>query len=83
MPVSIRIYRNHSPDKKHIFNLARKRCKTVLNDVKTRYSETTKSRISSQKLGSREFWKIFNSVFNKGKSTVPPLFHGYDVLTSS
>ena len=29
------------------------------------------------------FWKIYNSVFNKGKSTVPPLFHGSDVLTSS
>ena len=45
--------------------------------------ESTKSRISSHKLGSRAFWKIFNSVFNKGKSNVPPLFNGFEVLTSS
>ena len=45
--------------------------------------ESTKSRISSQKLGSHAFWKIFNGVFNKGKSNVPPLFNGFEVLTSS
>ena len=76
-------HRNCSPDNKRLFNVARNRCKKVLNDTKTRYSEAIKSRISSQKLGSRDFWKIYNSVFNKGKSIVPPLFHDSDVLTSS
>ena len=44
-----------------------------------------KKSISLQKLGSRDFWQIANSVFNKGKSAVPPLFNGLvpEVLSSS
>ena len=75
--------RENSSDNKRLFTLARNNCRRVLNDAKSRYMESTKSRISSQKLGSRDFWKIFNSVFNKGKSQIPPLFHGFEVLTSS
>ena len=30
--------------------------------------------ITSQKFGSWDFWQIANSVLNKGKSTIPPLF---------
>ena len=75
--------RDNSFDNKRLFTAARNRCRKVLNNAKLRYAELTKSRISSQKLGSRDFWKIFNNVFNKGKSTIPPLFHGSDVLTSS
>ena len=66
-----------------VFTLAGNRCKKVLNDVKSHYVEPTKSHIYSQKLGSRVFWKIFNSDFNKGKCNVPPLFNGFEVLTSS
>ena len=29
-----------------------------------------------QNLGSRDFWRIANSVLNKGKSAIPPLFNG-------
>ena len=29
---------------------------------------------------SRDFWRIANSVLNKGKSAIPPLFDGPDVL---
>ena len=29
-----------------------------------------------QKHGSREFWRIFNSDYSKGESTVPPVFNG-------
>ena len=36
--------------------------------------------IISQKLGSRDFWRIANSVLNKGKSAIPPLFNGPEVL---
>ena len=35
-----------------------------------------KKSIISQKLGSRAFWQIFNSVPNKGKSAIPPLING-------
>ena len=38
--------------------------------------------ITSQKLGSRDFWQIANSVLNKGKSTTPPLLNGPEVLPS-
>ena len=34
-------------------------------------------------LGSRDFWRIANSVLNKGKSAIPPLFNGPEVLSSS
>ena len=31
--------------------------------------------ITSQKLGSRDFWQIANSVLIRGKSSIPPLFN--------
>ena len=34
----------------------------------------------TSKLGSRDFWRIANSVLNKGKFAVPPLFRGLEVL---
>ena len=39
--------------------------------------------ITSQKFGSCDFWRIANSVFNKGKSAIPPLFNGPEVLSSA
>ena len=34
-----------------------------------------KESITSQKLGSWDFWQTANSVRNKGKSAIPPLFN--------
>ena len=42
-----------------------------------------KESITSQKLGSWDFWQIANSVLNKGKSAIPPLFNGAKVLSSA
>ena len=39
--------------------------------------------ITSQKLGSWDFWQNANSVLSKGKSTIPPLFNGSEVLSSA
>ena len=39
--------------------------------------------IDSQKLGSRDFGQIANSVLNKGKSVIPPLFNSPEVLPSA
>ena len=39
--------------------------------------------ITSQKLGSRDFRRIANSVLNKGKSAIPPLFNSPEVLSSA
>ena len=42
-----------------------------------------KEYITSQKLGSQNFWQNATSVLNKGKSAVPPLFNGLKVLASA
>ena len=39
--------------------------------------------ITSQKFGSPDFWRIANSVLNKGKSAIPPLFNGPEVMSST
>ena len=39
--------------------------------------------ITSQKRGSRDFWQIANSVLNNGKSAIPPLVIGPEVLSSA
>ena len=39
--------------------------------------------ITSQKLVSHDFWQIANSVLNKDKSAIPPLFNDAEVLPSA
>ena len=39
--------------------------------------------MTSRKLGCRDFRRIANSVLNKGKSAIPPLFNSPDKLPSS
>ena len=39
--------------------------------------------ITSQKLGSWDFWQIANIVLNKSKSAIPPLSNGLEVLPSA
>ena len=82
------IHRNHffrlcqkniAPGSKVKFIQASNCCKRVLEAAKLACANKTDS-ITSQKLGSRDFWGIPNSVLNKGKSAIPPLF---DSLLSS
>ena len=42
-----------------------------------------KESLTFQKLGSWDFWRIANSVLNKGKSSIPPLLNGPEVFFSS
>ena len=65
------------------FRQASNRCKRVLQAAKLAYANKTKESITSQKLGSRDFWRIANSVLNKGKSAIPPLFNDTEVLFSA
>ena len=37
--------------------------------------------VTSKSLSSYEFWQIANSVSSKGKSVLPPLFNGSEVLS--
>ena len=79
-----RLYqREKSSDSKVKFRQASNRCERVLEAAKLAYANKTKESITSQKLGSRDFWQIANSVLNKGKSAIPPLFNGSEVLSSA
>ena len=71
-----------SSESKVNFRQASNRCKRVLKAAKRSYANKTEP-ITSQKLGSRGFWHIANSVLNKGKSAIPPLFNGPEVLSST
>ena len=62
------------------FSQVSNRCKRVLEAAKLGYANKTKESITSQKIGSHDFWQIANSVLNKGKSAIPPLFNDPEVL---
>ena len=70
-------------DSKVKFRQARNRCKRVLEAAKLAYANKTKQFITSQTPGSRDFWRIANSVLNKGKSAIPPVFNGPETLSSA
>ena len=86
------VHRNHffclyqtekSSDSKAKLRQASNRCKRVLQAAKLTYADKTKESITSEKLGSCDFRQIANSVLNKGKSAIPPLFNGPEVLSSA
>ena len=79
-----RLYQqNKSFESKVKFRQASNCCKRVLEAAKLAYATKTKESITSHKLGSRDFWRIVNSVLNKGKFAIPPLFSGSKVLFSA
>ena len=79
-----RLYQqNKSSESKVNFRQASNRCKRVLETAKLAYATKTKESITSQKRGSRDVWQIANNVLNKGKSAIPPLFNGPEVLPSA
>ena len=65
------------------FRQASNHCERVLEVAKLAYANKTKESITSQKLGSWDFLRIANSVINKGKSAIPPLSNGTEVLYSA
>ena len=86
------VYRNHffrlyqndkSSDSKVKFRQASNHCKRVLEAAKLTYANKTKESITSQKLGSQDFWQIANSVLSKGKSAILPLLNGPEVQSSA
>ena len=75
--------REKSSDSKVEFRQASNCCKRFLEAAKLVYANKTKESITSQKLGSHDFWQIPNSVLNKGKSALPPVFNSPEVLSSA
>ena len=86
------VHRNHffhlhqrekSSDSNVKFRQASNRCKRVLKAAKLAYVNKTKESITSHKLGSHDYCRIANSVLNKVKSAIPPLFNKPEVLSSA
>ena len=86
------IHKNHffrlhekykSSESKVKFRQARNLFKRFLEATKLAHANKTKESITSLKIGSRNFWRIVNSVLKKGKSAIPPLFNGPEVLPSA
>ena len=75
--------REKSSDFKVKFRQSSNHCKRILEAAKLAYADKTKESITSQKLGSRDFWRIANSVLNEGKPAIPSLFNGPEVLSSA
>ena len=75
--------REKSSDSKVKFRQAIYRSKRVLEPAKLVYANKRKQSVISQKLSCRDFWRIANSVLNKGKSAIPPLFNGPEMLSSA
>ena len=79
-----RLYqKDKSSDSKVKFRQASNRWKRVLEAAKLAYDSKTKESITSQKLGSLDFWRIANTVLKKGKSTIPPLFSEPEAWSSA
>ena len=76
-------HRDATPENKKLFRDSRNHCKRVIAEARSSYAEATRRSVASQRTGSRDFWRICNSVLNRGKSTIPPLFNGPEVLTTS
>ena len=70
-----------SSESKVKFRQASNHCKRTLEAAELAYANKTKESITFQKLGSQNFWQIANSVLNKGKSPIPPLFNEPEVLS--
>ena len=66
-----------------MFRQASNHCSRVLETAKLAYAYTTEESITSQNLDSWDFWRIANSVHNKGKSPIPPLCNSPEVLSSA
>ena len=54
------------------FRQASDRCKRALEAAKFAYAKKTK-----------QFWRIANSIFNKGKAAISPLINSPEVLSSA
>ena len=66
-----RLYqKDKSSESKVKFRKVSSRCKRVFESAKPSYVNKIKEPITSLKLGSRDFWRIANSVLNKGKSAI-------------
>ena len=77
------LYQQKSSKFKVKFREACNCCKRVQKAAKLAYATKTKESFTSQRHGSQDFWQIANSIFNKGRSAIPTLSNGPEVLSSA
>ena len=58
-------------------------CKYQVKSHSCPWFSATKESITTEKLCSRDFCQNADSVLHKGKSAIPPLFNGPEVLSSA
>ena len=75
--------KDKSSESEKKFRQANNCCKRVLEAAKFAYANKIKESITSQTLGSQDFWRIANDVLNKGKSAISPLLNSLQVLSSA
>ena len=73
---------NKSPESKVKLRHASDYCKRVLDAAKLTYANKKKASITSHKRGSQVFYRIANSVRNKGKSPISLLFNSSEFFFS-
>ena len=73
--------RDSSAGNLELYKTARRHCKETIHQAKSRYALYVRKSIATQKLGSKDFWRIYNSVTNRNKSSIPALRHA-EVSTS-
>ena len=71
-----------SLESKWLFHKESNLCKRVIEYSKQQYAASVAISRSTHRPGSREFWQIANSAINRNKSSVPPIFHWLEVVTS-
>ena len=76
-----RQYQQNKSDSKGKSRQASNCYKGILVAAKLAYEIETKEPIISQTLDSWDFWRIANSVLNEGKSAIPSLFNGQELLS--
>ena len=76
-----RQYQQNKSDSKGKSRQASNCYKGILVAAKLAYENETKEPIISQTLDSWDFWRIANSVLNEGKSAIPSLFNGQELLS--
>lgn len=55
----------------------------VLKEAKSLFADKIRNYITSPKFGARDYWQLCKSILNKNKSSIPPLFHQFEVFSST
>ena len=53
--------------------------KKIIEEAKRSYQNQVHDQVVSESVGARDFWHIYRSFSNKGKSLIPSLFNSPEV----